>query len=79
MRDDEQHRHRCEVRALLRWRVVEGSEWVRRWLFGYTDDEGKRVRGVAQARGKAAAERIHRDAAEQWAKGSRGQPGDWRE
>lgn len=63
-----EHRHRCEVRAVLRWRVTDGAEWVRAWL-----------RGVAQARGKTAAQLLHADAAEQWANGNRGQPGDWRE
>ena len=74
----EQHRHRCEVRAVLRWRVSEGSAWVASWLAGGTDANGRAVKGVAQIRGQAAADRLRADCAEQWAKGNRGAPGDWR-
>lgn len=74
----EQHRHRCEVRAVLRWRVTEGGEWVQRWLYGYTDDGGRKVKGVAQTRGQAAADRLRDDCRDQWAKGNRGAAGDWR-
>jgi len=67
MQLDEIHRHRCEVRQLLRWRRQHGSEWAGRWLDG-----------VAKARGQVAAQDLRRDASEQWSKGNRGQPGDWR-
>lgn len=66
MRSDEEHRHRCEVRSVLRWRVSDGGDWVREWLAG-----------VAKARGQAAADRLRDDARDQWAKGSRGEPGVW--
>ncbi len=65
--DDEQHRHRSEVRAVLRWRVTEGGEWVADWLSG-----------VAQKRGQAAADRLREDCARQWRLGNRGAAGDWR-
>jgi hypothetical protein len=61
-----QHRHQCEVRAVLRWRVLEGSAWVASWLAG-----------VEKTRGQAAADRLRDDARSQWAKGSRGEPGVW--
>ena len=60
----EEHRHRCEVRQILKWRSDRGSAWVHAWL----DDLGKK-RPVA---------RIRRDCAEQWGKGNRGEWGDWR-
>lgn len=28
----EQHRHRCEVRQVLRWRRQMGSEWAKAYL-----------------------------------------------
>ena len=63
-----EHRHRCEVRQLLRWRVRSGRDWVLVWLSG-----------VAAKRGPAAAERLRDDAARQWEHGSRGADWDWRE
>lgn len=60
----EEHRHRCEVRAVLKWRVERGSAWVHAWL-----ERAEKVRPVA---------RLRRDCAEQWAKGNRGEWGDWR-
>ena len=67
MRSDEEHRHRCEVRQVLRWRMQHGREWVQDWLAG-----------VERFRGKPAADRIRTDAASQWAAGNRGKPDDWR-
>lgn len=61
------HRHRCEVRQLLRWRAEHGSEWAKDWL-----------RGVLKHRGQAAADQLEHDAREQWQRGNRGQPGNWR-
>lgn len=65
--DTETHRHRCEVRSVLRWRATNGSAWVQEWLSG-----------VEKARGKAAADRLREDCTAQWAKGNRGAAGDWR-
>lgn len=65
--DAGQHRHRCEVRQLLLWRVQHGREWVREWL-----------QRVERGRGAGAAERLRSDAALQWGRGNRGDRGDWR-
>lgn len=67
MRSDEEHRHRSEVRAVLRWRVTEGSEWVNAWL----DD-------LPRFRAKRAADQLRADVLEQWRLGNRGAAGDWR-
>jgi len=67
-RDDEQHRHRCETRQLLRWTVEHGFDWAREWLAG-----------VAEKRGVAAADRLREDGRQQWLAGNTGQRGDWRE
>lgn len=76
----EPHRHRCEVRQVLQWRVDRGSNWVRQWINGGRDQAtGKPVRGVRQVRGDAAADRLLDDCLQQWQLGNRGDPGDWRE
>lgn len=62
MPDD--HRHRCEVRQLLLWRQQHGMQWVREWL-----DAAAKRRDTQQLRS---------DATQQWARGNRGQHGDWR-
>lgn len=58
------HFYKCLVRAVLKWRVERGSAWVHAWL-----ERAEKVRPVA---------RLRRDCAEQWAKGNRGEWGDWR-
>lgn len=65
---DEEHRHRCEVRQLIAWRVERGRYWLRDWLAG-----------VEKIRGKAARARLEQDIAQQWSLGNRGKSGDWRE
>lgn len=67
MQIDEPHRHRCEVRQVLRWRVLHGLAWVREW-----------IQGVASKRGPEAAEALRSDASQQWAGGNRGAFADWR-
>lgn len=76
--DVELHRHRCEVRQVLRWRVEHGMPWVQRWLYGHQPEGGMRVRGVGEIRGHAALDRLVADLREQWALGNRGADGDWR-
>lgn len=66
MSETETLRHQCEVRSVLRWRALEGREWVGAWLAG-----------VAKARGSDAADRLRDDAVEQWDRGNRGEPGRW--
>lgn len=66
-RYEEERRHRCECREWLRRRGERGKEWLQQVL----DDIEKR-------RGKQAADRLRSDLGEQWAKGNRGEPGDWR-
>jgi hypothetical protein len=60
----EQERHRCEVR----WCIQKGMTWFE----GY-------IKGVAEKRGKEAAQRLWTDVRDQWAKGNRGKPGEWAE
>lgn len=63
---DDEHRHRCEVRQVLRWRAERGAEWVREWLDG-----------VLKHRGQHAFERLRDDCVEQWNRGHRGERDRW--
>jgi hypothetical protein len=67
--DEEEQRHRCEVRQWLRWRAGRGASG-KEWLASVLEDIGKR-------RGRDAAERLKRDIAAQWKSGNRGEPGAW--
>ena len=61
--DTETHRHRCEVRTLLRASANKGRAWVRDYL------ADKRVAGRAAA--------LRADLNEQIAKGNTGEHGTW--
>lgn len=63
----EDHRHRCEVRQVLRWRAENRDKAV------------SYLQLVRQKRDEAAANKLEKDTREQWAKGNRGIKGDWRE
>lgn len=63
----EQHRHRCEVRQVLKWTAKDSGA-------------GKRyLQAVERARGKDAADTLRKDLIAQWKAGNRGAEGDWRE
>lgn len=67
MNPTEQHRFRCEVRHFLKLRHEEG--------------EGARdafLEAALKKRGAPAADALRNAAVEQWKKGNRGKPGDWR-
>jgi len=61
---DEEQRHQCEVRQLIKWR----KEWGLQRFQGYLQTNGFSSR-IAKLR---------TDIADQWAKGNTGQKGDWR-
>jgi len=60
---DEKKRHRCEVRWLIRERLVRGKDWLKTYL------NSKNV-----ASRKAALEM---DIKAQWRLGNRGETGEW--
>lgn len=74
----ERHRHRCEVRHVLRWRFERGLQWVREWLDGGVIVNGRPTPSIEKVRGDAAAKRLRDDCREQWARGNRGVGDDWR-
>lgn len=78
----EDHRHRCEVRQILRWRLEFGSAWVHDYINGVRETlpSGATVwtrKGIRQMRGDAAAERLLADCKAQWALGNAGEAGRW--
>lgn len=63
--NSEQHRHRCEVRQILKWR---------------TEDRNKAIEYISIVRikrGDRTAQLLEKDCREQWTKGNRGNEGDW--
>lgn len=62
----EEERHRCEVRQILRWRLQDRNKAI------------DYIELVRKKRGDAAANRLHKDAADQWTKGSKGIHGEWK-
>lgn len=80
--NSEEHRHRCEVRQILRWRQERGSTWANEFINGRMETlaSGRRVpavKGVRQQRGDAAADRLLADCRAQWAAGNVGNDGVW--
>lgn len=68
---EEEKRHRCEVRDWLRRRAGMAGETGKSWLRKVLSD-------IKRIRGEQAAERLRNDIVDQWQKGSRGALGDWR-
>jgi hypothetical protein len=62
---EEDLRHKCEVRQVLKWRVESRSKAVEYLAL------------VRKKRGDEKADKLEKDCREQWAKGSRGEAGVW--
>lgn len=82
MRVDEEHRHQCEVRQILRWRREKGSGWVHEHINGRSEvaASGRKltvVKGIRQQRGDAAADRLLADCRAQFSAGNTGADGEW--
>ena len=61
---DEEYRHQCEVRQLLKWRKEWGLQ---------------RFQGYLQATGfSSRIAKLRTDIADQWSKGNRGEEGLWK-
>lgn len=67
MQDEATDRHRSEVREWIRRGIGKDKEWLQGVM-----------KGISKVRGKPAAEQLWRDIREQWKRGNRGEPGDWR-
>ena len=70
---EDEHRHQCLVRWLLRKRV-EDKDAAHRFLYGYMEGSKHRM-GWNELHPESTLER---DARDQWELGNRGEDGDWR-
>lgn len=71
---EDAYRHQCLVRWLIRMRQKDRNE-AHRWLNGYTNEDGRWVKGWNQLH---PGSRLEQDTRDQWAKGNRGELDDWR-
>jgi len=55
---------------------MEDRNGAYRWLNGYVDKTGRYIKGWNELHPKS---RLEADVRDQWAKGNRGEHGDWRE
>lgn len=63
--NSEQHRHRCEVRQVLKWRTQDRNKAI------------EYLSIVRNKRGDRTAQLLEKDCRDQWSKGSRGDEGIW--
>ena len=71
---DDEHRHRCLVREIICMRIKDRDS-AHRWFTGYRDHTGKHHKGWNEYHPDSILER---DVREQWAKGNRGNKGEWK-
>jgi len=71
---EDEHRHRCLVREIIRMRMQDRAK-AHRWLNGGTDNAGKYHKGWNELHPRSILERDVRD---QWSKGNRGEIGEWK-
>ena len=62
----EQHRHRCEVRQVLKWRTQDRNKAI------------EYLSIVRNKRGDRVAQLLEKDCREQWKLGNRGLNGEWK-
>jgi hypothetical protein len=65
--NSELHRHRCEVRQVLKWRTQDRNKAI------------EYLSLVIKKRGDRVAQLLEKDCREQWTLGNRGNEGDWHE
>jgi hypothetical protein len=70
---DDEHRHRCLVRYIIRWRIKD-RDAVYKWFNGYTDENGRYQKGWDQNHEGSI---LRRDVVDQWKKGNRGENNEW--
>jgi hypothetical protein len=63
--NSEEHRHRCEVRTVLRWRVEDRNKAI------------EYISLVRKRRGEKQADILEKNCREQWKLGNRGENEDW--
>ena len=71
---EDEFRHRCLVRAIIKMRVQDRQK-AHDWLHGGFDRNGKHNKGWNALHTGSILERDIRD---QWSKGNRGEHGEWK-
>jgi hypothetical protein len=64
--NSEQHRHRCEVRQVLKWRTQDRNKAI------------EYLSIVRKKRGDRAAQLLEKDSKDQWQLGNRGEDSQWK-
>ena len=64
--NSEVHRHRCEVRQVLKWRTQDRNKAI------------EYLSIVRKKRGDRTAQLLEKDCKEQWQLGNRGLNGEWK-
>jgi len=64
--NSEQHRHRCEVRQVLKWRTQDRNKAI------------EYLSIVRKKRGDRTAQLLEQDCKAQWILGNRGLNGEWK-
>ena len=64
--NSEQHRHRCEVRTILKWRTQDRNKAI------------EYLSIVRKKRGDRAAQLLEKDCRDQWQLGNRGEDSQWK-
>ena len=66
MDNSEQHRHRCEVRQVLKWRTQDRNKAI------------EYLSIVRNKRGDRVAQLLEKDCKTQWTLGNRGEDSQWK-
>lgn len=72
---EDEHRHRCLVRAVLKMRALD-RDAAHRFLYGGVDSSGRRNPGWNRRNPNS---RLEVDVRIEWSLGNRGEKGDWRQ
>ena len=71
---EREHMYRCLVREVIKMRIKDRDS-AYRWLRGYSDSGGRWKKGWNELHPESNLEKDVRD---QWAKGNRGNYGEWK-
>ena len=74
MIEEREHMYRCLVRWVIKTRTQDRDS-AHRWFTGYRDDMGKWHKGWNDLHPES---NLEQDVREQWAKGNRGNYGEWK-
>lgn len=71
---EREYMYRCLVREVIKMRI-KSRDSAYRWLNGYSDDTGRWKKGWNELHPES---KLEEDVRDQWAKGNRGNQGEWK-